>query len=68
MRCDRCGRQHLLDDEIMTLYLDPELTERVLMAQGEPWPRCRGCNAVDWDLEPAYEPSTEWQWAVVKHR
>ena len=26
MNCDRCGQQYLVDDEVLTLYLDPDLT------------------------------------------
>jgi len=65
MNCDRCGHQYLVDDEILTLYLDPSLREHALMIEGEPWPRCRGCGAQDWDLLPAQTATAEWKWAVA---
>ena len=64
MDCDRCGHQYLVDDEILTLYLDPSLREHVLMIEGEPWPRCRGCGAAEWDLVPAESANADWSWAV----
>jgi hypothetical protein len=64
MNCDRCGHQYLVDDEILRLYLDPTLREHALMAVGEPWPRCRGCGALEWDLVPAETATADWSWAV----
>ena len=64
MNCDRCGHQYLVDDEILTLYLDPTLRERALMIQGGPWPRCRGCGAENWDLVSAESATPAWKWAV----
>ena len=64
MNCDRCGHQYLVDDEILRLYLDATLREHALMAVGEPWPRCRGCGAAEWDLVPAETVAADWSWAV----
>lgn len=61
--CDQCGQQYLVDEEIMTIYLEPSLQDHALMM--DPWPVCRGCGAVDWDLVAATTAQEPWRWAVA---
>ena len=65
MNCDRCGHQYLVDNEVLTLYLDPTLREHALNIESKPWPRCRGCSAADWNLLPAEAAAPQWAWAVA---
>lgn len=63
VNCDQCGHQYLVDDEIMTIYLEPTLHDHALLM--DPWPPCRGCGAAAWDLAPATVADGAWRWAVA---
>ena len=66
--CSICGCHYLYNAEIFQLYLDPNDLSRVILdIEGEQWPPCRCCGALNWNVRKLTNanvlPKNQEDWA-----
>ncbi|MGV3756194.1 MAG: hypothetical protein ACO1QS_12500 [Verrucomicrobiota bacterium] len=68
VQCTHCNAQFLYDEEILTIYFDPqELSKNLLIAQ--PCSPCPSCGDADWDFIKCDSEKVvrdgRWSWVLI---